>query len=128
MLTGTVDILDPFGKLQVDLKAEADLFRLDDDSIGKLQMTANYSQRTGKVNFNAISDNKDYQFDLQGIYNMLDSTSAQQLDITTNLTETKIDFLEHYLTGVFSEVTGYASGQLRIVGPVNRLKYLGKMP
>ena len=127
LLTGSVDILDPYGKFQIDLKADADQFRLDDDSVGKLQLAGNYSQRTGKVNFNVISDNKDYQFDLQGIYNLLDSTSAQQLDITTNLTETKIDYLEHYLTGIFSEVTGYASGQLRIVGPINRLKYLGKM-
>jgi hypothetical protein len=32
MLSGTVDIID-FGKLQVDVKADADQFRLDDDSI-----------------------------------------------------------------------------------------------
>jgi translocation-and-assembly-module (TAM) inner membrane subunit TamB-like protein len=127
LLSGTIDVLDPFGKYQVDIKADADQFRLDDDSVGKLQLNANYSQRTGKVNFNATSENKDYNFDLQGIYNLLDSTSAKQLDITTNLTDTKINYLEHYLSGIFSDLTGYASGQLHIVGPVNRLKYLGKM-
>ena len=53
MLSGSVDIIDPFGKLQVDVKADADQFRLDDDSIGKVQLTANYNQRTGAVNFTA---------------------------------------------------------------------------
>ncbi len=127
MLTGTVDIIDPFGKLQVDVKADADDFRLDDDSIGKIQLTANYNQRTGAVNFAGISDNQDYRFDLKGIYNILDSTSDKQLDIVANLDNTKIDLLEKYLSSIFTDLTGFATGKLQIVGPSNELNYLGKI-
>lgn len=127
LLTGTVDIIDPFGKLQVDVNADAEQFRLDDDSIGRVKLAANYNQRTGAVNFKGISDNQDYRFDLKGIYSMLDSTSANQLDIAANFDQTKIDLLERYLSSVFTNVTGYASGQLRIFGPPNALNYTGKV-
>ncbi|MBS1565566.1 MAG: translocation/assembly module TamB domain-containing protein, partial [Bacteroidetes bacterium] len=35
--------------------------------------------------------------------------------------------LQQYLTGIFSNVQGFASGDLRIVGKGNNLKYLGKL-
>lgn len=127
LLTGTVDVVDPFGKLQVDVEALAEQFRLDDDSIGRLKVAANYNQRTGAVNFSGISDNQDYRFDLKGIYNVIDSTSDKQLDILTNLNNTKIDLLERYLNSIFSNIGGYATGQLRIVGNPRDLKYLGKI-
>jgi hypothetical protein len=127
LLTGTVDIIDPFGRLQVDMQGQAEQFRLDDDSIGKVTLGANYNKRTGAVNFNGISDNANYKFDLKGVYNLLDSTSGKQLDIMTNLNETKIDLLERYLSSVFSDLSGFATGQLRIVGSPNDLSYIGKV-
>lgn len=125
LLTANIDIIDPFGKMQVDLQGDAEQFRLDDDSVGKISLNANYNKRNGKVNFSGISDNQDYKFDIQGIYNTLDSTTDQPLDIMANLNGTRIDLLERYLEGIFKDVTGIAKGQIRIVGPVDALKYLG---
>ncbi|THU40652.1 hypothetical protein FAM09_00630 [Niastella caeni] len=127
LLTATADIIDPFGKLQVDLAGEAEMFRLDNDSIGKLQLKANYSQLTGKVNFNTISENDQYNFDLTGLYNLSDTANTSPLDITGNFKDTKINLLDKYLSGVFTDLNGYATGQLRIVGPTDNLKYLGRM-
>jgi hypothetical protein len=127
LLTATADIIDPFGKLQVDLEGEAEMFRLDNDSIGKLQLNANYSQLTNKVNFKTISDNEKYVFDLNGLYDLSDTANTAPLDITGNFKDTKINLLDKYLSGVFSDLNGYATGQLRIVGPPNNLKYLGRM-
>ena len=127
LLTATADIIDPFGKLQVDLAGEAEMFRLDNDSIGKLQLNANYSQRSGKVNFGAISENDQYNFDLNGSYNLSDTANTAPLDITGNFKDTKIKLLDKYLSDVFSDLNGQATGQLRIVGPPDNLKYLGRM-
>lgn len=126
LLTGSVDIINPFGKVQIEMSGEAEQFRLDDDSIGVLALNANYMQQTGKVNFAAESDNKNYHFDLKGLYNSFDSTSDQPLDIRTHFTETRINLLERYLSSVFSEVDGFASGDLRIVGQPSHPDYLGK--
>jgi hypothetical protein len=126
LLTATVDIMDPFGKTQVDLAGQAEQFRLDNDSLGRLDLNANYMQRTGKINFAAVSDNKDYAFDLRGMYNLTDSAAAP-LDIVCEFKETRINLLERYLSGVFSDINGFATGGLRITGPTDKLKYLGKM-
>jgi hypothetical protein len=128
LLNANVDVMNPFGKIQVDLYGEAEQFRLDNDSLGKIKLNANYNQRSGLVNFAAQSDNKDYVFDVKGIYNLLDSnTNNLPLDITGNFKDTKIDVLEKYLSGVFSNISGFATGQLRIAGPTDKLQYLGKV-
>jgi hypothetical protein len=128
LLNAKVDIMNPFGKIQVDMVGEAEQFRLDDDSLGKINLNANYNQRNGLINFAALSDNKDYAFDLKGMYNLLDSADNKTpLDISGNFKDTKIDVLEKYLSGVFSDITGFATGNLRIAGPTNNLQYLGKV-
>lgn len=127
LLTAQVDIVDPFGKMLVDLNGEADMFRLDNDSIGKLQLKAGYSQRTNKVSFSTNSDNDKYNFDLAGSYDLADTANTAPLDLTGNFRDTKIGLLDKYLSEVFSDLKGYATGQLRIVGPADNLKYLGRM-
>lgn len=127
LLTANVNVTDPFGKLQVDLAGEADLFRLDNDSIGKLQLNANYNKQTGKINFATTSDNYQYTFDLKGMYNLADSANSAPLDITSNFRDTRVNVLQKYLSDIFTDVDGFATGQLRIVGPPKDLKYLGHM-
>lgn len=127
LLTAQVDIADPFGKMDVDLRGEADMFRLDNDSIGKLQLGAGYSKRQNKVTFKTNSANDNYNFDLEGSYDLSDTANTAPLDITGNFRDTRIGLLDKYLAEVFSDLKGNATGKLRIVGPANNLKYLGRM-
>jgi hypothetical protein len=127
LLSGIISLTDPFGKLKIDLNAEAEQFRLDDDSIGKIALKGNYYKLFNEANFNAVSENKNYNFDLKGIYQLGDSTKAENLDIFTNLRDTKIDILQTYLSGVFSGLTGTATGVLRIKGAPKSLNYLGSV-
>lgn len=127
LLSGTVNVTDPFGKIRVDVNAESEQFRIDDDSIGKVALKGRYYGALKEVTFNATSLNTDYKFDLQGIYNLGDSTKSENIDIFTNLKDTKIDLLQRYLSGVFSDVTGLATGVLRISGPPKDLRYIGSI-
>jgi hypothetical protein len=125
LLTGTVDISDPFRHTYAEFKGEAEQFRFDNDSIGTLKLTANYNKVSGLVNATVRSNNKDYHFDLSGIFNTAD-TAKQPINITIpDLVDTRVDLLQRYLGGVFSNVSGIASGRLQIVGPGNQLKYIG---
>ncbi len=129
LLTGSVVVSDPFGNMNVDVNATAEQFRLNDDSIGKLQLSTGYSKASGRVALAAISENKNYNFDLNGFLNTSDST-GMGIDLTTHFKEenkTSIHLLEHYLTGIFSHLKGFASGDLRIVGKGKNLKYLGDL-
>jgi hypothetical protein len=127
LLTGTVTVSDPFRKIRVDVNAEAEQFRFDDDSIGKVALKGKYYDALKEVNFNATSLNPNYTFDLQGIYNLGDSVRSENLDIFTNLKNTKIDLLQKYLSGVFSDITGLATGVLRVSGKPKDLDYIGSI-
>ena len=127
LLTGTVDITDPFNHTDIQFRGNAEDFRFSDDSIGKLDLTAQYSKQTGLVNAQVHSDNTDYHFDLRGIINTSDSATQPINIMIPDLVNTKIDLLQKYLGSVFSNVTGYATGQLQIVGTGRNLDYIGDL-
>ena len=125
LLSGTVDISDPFNKPYAQFSGSAEQFRFDNDSIGYLKLSADYNKANGMVNATVRSNNNNYHFDLKGIFNTTDS-AKQPINISLpNLVDTKIDLLEKYLGGIFSNMTGLASGQLQISGPPDQLNYIG---
>src|SRR5690606_38089036 len=74
LLSGNIEIKDPFGYLSVDAVAEAEQFRLNNDSIGRLRLHPNYSKAAGMVSFSAVADNRDYDFTVEGLYDLADSS------------------------------------------------------
>ncbi len=125
VLTGNVDVVDPFNHAYARFSGTAEYFRFSNDSVGKINLTADYNKQTGIVNGTVNSDNKDYHFDLKGIFNTSDS-AAQPINIMIpNMVNTKIDLLEKYIGAIFSNVTGYATGSLQIVGTGRNLDYIG---
>jgi len=128
LLSGSGEIANPLSKQSgFSFSGIADQFRLNNDSVGKLDLTASYDKTTGMVNAHVNSDNKNYHFDLKGIFNTIDSTNASSppINLTTNFSDTKIDLLEKYIGEIFGNVKGFATGQLQIVGTGSKLKYIG---
>ena len=125
LLTGSVDITNPFGKPTADFQGTAEQFRFANDSIGKLDLAANYQKSTGAIHATLHSDNKDYHLDGQALINTDSTAAGPAIDITTDVADVKVDLLEKYLGGVFTNLTGNASGKLRITGPSSHLLYLG---
>ena len=82
MLTGNISVLDPFGKFSIEVDAEAEQFRFENDSIGKVQLDANFTQRSKQINYHAISANPNYHFDVTGNYKLGDSVTRDQIDLT----------------------------------------------
>ncbi|HEY2649929.1 MAG TPA: translocation/assembly module TamB domain-containing protein, partial [Puia sp.] len=125
VLTGQVDITDPFNHTYARFSGQAEYFRFSNDSVGRINLTADYNKSTGIVNGTVNSDNKDYRFDLKGIFNTSDSATQPINIMIPNMVNTKIDLLEKYIGAVFSNVTGYATGNLQIVGTGDKLDYIG---
>ena len=125
LLTGSIDMTDPFGKPTVNFTGETDQFRFANDSIGHLQLSGDYQSSTGAINATLHSDNKNYHLDSKALINLSDSAAGPPIDIVTDVADMKVDVLEKYLGGVFTNLTGNASGKLRITGPSSHLLYLG---
>jgi hypothetical protein len=124
LLTGSADITNPFGNHILHFQGQAEQFRFNNDSIGRLDLGADYQKSTGLVNATLHSDNKDYHFDAKGLINTSDS-NASPIDIETDVSTMKVTILEQYLGGIFTNLTGNASGKLRITGAPSHLYYLG---
>lgn len=127
LLTGNVLIIDPFKKPAVEIDVRAEQFRLDNDSIGVLNMSGYYDHRRKNLSFNSQSDNYQYEFNLFGEYQFKDSISNEHLTINGKLEHTKIDLLKPYLSTVFSDMTGFATGNLQITGSPDDLDYIGRI-
>jgi TamB, inner membrane protein subunit of TAM complex len=125
LLSGQLVLGDPFGKPDLKFNGESTLFRLDNDSIGRLSLVADYSKSDGLVNASVHSDNKDFHFDLRGIFSTADSSTVTPINITSDLVDTRIDLLQKYLGSIFTNVDGKATGKLQVVGQGSALKYLG---
>ncbi len=125
LLTGNMDITNPFGQPGATFRGTADQFRFANDSIGKIDLAADYSASAGLVHATAHSDNLNYHLDAQAVIHTRDSLSGPPIDINADVADAKIDLLEKYLGGVFTNLTGNANGKLHIVGPASHLLYLG---
>lgn len=126
LVSGEVVVTDIFDQLNAHASLQAQEFRLDYDSIGKVNILADYARKTGKVNYRIISENDPYNLTLEGIYNTLDSIGAP-LSTTMKLNGTRITFVNRFLGSIFSDIDGYATGDLQISGNFNRTKLLGKV-
>jgi hypothetical protein len=125
LLTGSVDIVNPFGNHTVTFQGQAEQFRFDNDSIGRLDLAANYQKATGVIDATLHSDNLGYRFDTKAHIPTGDSAGGAPVDITTDVSTLKIGLLEKYLGGIFTNLTGNASGKLQVTGNPAHLYYLG---
>lgn len=127
LISGTINIADPFKRMQIDVDAETEQFRLDDDSIGNIKLAGNYNSRTRQINLSALSDNENYRFEVKGWYALADSSTSDMLDLDVKLQDTKIGLLQQYVTGIFSDLTGQANGNIRVTGPSKKIALVGNV-
>lgn len=123
---GNIYLHDFYGKFNIDANIKASDFRLDKDSVGIVNVSGNYNSTNGKVQFNVISNNEKYDFTAQGAYNTKDSTH-NPLNTTAHLNNTKINFINEFLGGLFSDITGLATGDVTLHGDINSPHLTGEV-
>lgn len=126
LTTGKIRVNNLFNTIQAKADIEVNSFKVDDDSIGIAKVLANYDGKTGKVNWNWISPNTDYFFTANGSYDTKDSTAANRLYTDVVLKKAKLKPIQKYLTGIFSNVDGFATGILTIKGN-DSINLIGKV-
>ena len=124
--SGSILLDDPLGdfKASADLKAEQ--FRMDDDSIGLVNIKADFDLKTGELPFSVESPNEAYHFSAKGRYNVKDST-GKSFHTDINLANTKIDILHKFLNNLFTDIRGQATGLLSISGDMSAPDLFGKI-
>lgn len=122
--TGSVTFEDAFRNMYVSANLKAEQFRLENDSIGVVDITGAWDDKNRKATYEAISANPGYNFSIAGSYDASDSAS-HQINAGADFDNTSIHFLERYLGDIFTNMQGYATGNLHMTGDVNHPEYIG---
>lgn len=122
---GIVYLRDFYTKFNAHAEINTKQFRLDNDSVGIVALNADYNSTSGKVSFNAKAANEDYNFDLDGFYNIKDSLNTP-LKTSMHLNGTKITLLNRLLEGLFSGIEGLAYGDITLQGDPRSPQLLGQ--
>ncbi|MCW3088594.1 MAG: hypothetical protein JWQ78_1980 [Sediminibacterium sp.] len=124
--SGDVVLNDFFGQFHASADLRAEQFRLDDDSIGLVNIKASYDSKTGDIPFTLESPNEGYRFLAKGNYNLKDST-GRSLNTDIHLENSRIDILHKFLSTIFTDITGQATGDFNLSGNINSPDLFGRV-
>ncbi len=114
--SGETVISDPFGDFNVSTSnVNIKELRFNDEFIGNVDIEeGSYTKLSNKIIFKAIADNPKYKFTADGNINLKDSINF--IDINLDIDSLGLGILNKYLSGVFYDVKGIASGRGHIYG------------
>lgn len=114
--TGKIKVNNIFRSLTANANLQVEHFKVDEDSVGIAKVMAAYDSKSGKISWNWISPNTDYNFEMNGSYDTKDSSIVNKLNTDIVFRKTKIKPLQKYLKGIFSDIDGIATGTLKVAG------------
>ena len=121
---GNVYLRDFYNRFNADASIMAQEFRLNDDSIGIVHVTAGFNKESGKVSYKVISNNKDYVFNGEGYFDTRDSLGKPMYN-KLHFNNTRLLYIDQFLNTLFSDLDGYATGDLVIQGDPKAIELLG---
>lgn len=126
LINGEIKLHDFYNNFNAESNLVIEQLRLDDDSIGLVNVQGGYDNKSGIIPFNIQSLNTGYSFTADGKYDLKD-TVGQPLTINSKLENVNIDYLNKFLGDIFSNIKGFASGNLTVSGNPSYPEFYGKV-
>ncbi len=121
---GTVRLMNFYGPFKMEAKLKADHFRLENDSVGVVNIDADFLGSNKTISYYISSDNETYDVDIQGRYRLMDTTGMPLL-ANFIFDGTKATILNKFLGTVLSDIEGNAYGNLSVNGTFQRPYLIG---
>ncbi|WP_343302798.1 translocation/assembly module TamB domain-containing protein [Chitinophaga niabensis] len=125
LANGTINVDDPFNRLGVNADIKASQLRIDNDSLGLVDLKGSYDNPTGLVTFDVSSNNDLASFQARGSVGVSDSNRV--LDATAELNKASISLLEKYLGAYVSNLSGTATGKVSVTGTTDKPSFRGSV-
>jgi len=127
LVSGDIIVEDPAKIFNVTSDLQTDQLRIDDDSIGQIKAHVFYNNKTGNLVANGKTVNPDQKldFDLNLFLKDLATNGKDVINIKPERYPVKI--AERFIGNLFTDLDGYATGPLQIIGLGPDAKYIGKM-
>ena len=127
-LTGRTIIEDPLGKAVVSTNLELIDLIFIDDTIGNATLITKVDPTTGIVTGSLTGNDSLSSLVAKLKIQLPDAVNkGGWLDVDLDVDKQRIKFLDTYLSVVFSEFDGFATGNLKIRGPISTPSFFGKV-
>jgi hypothetical protein len=126
LASGSIKLNDFYGDFNASTAIKVEEFRYDKDSIGLVNINAGFRNSTGLIPFSISSPNEGYNFSAEGSYNINDTTGTS-FNTNIDLKKSQIGIIQQFLAGLFSDLSGEATGKLNISGDLNAPNLIGKI-
>ncbi len=126
LLSGDVTIEDPQNRFNIITTVKTDQLRVDNDSIGQVQADLFYNNKTGLLTGKGSNVDPEHQLQFDLALDFKDSAQQHQDRISVMPFNYPVKILERFVGDLFSDLQGFVSGRLDIVGEGANRNYLGK--
>jgi hypothetical protein len=127
LLTGDIRVEDAQNKFNViaDIKTKA--LTVDDDSIGDVQASISYNNKTGLFTGKGNNLDVEHKINFDLALDFKDSAKLHQDRISVMATNYPVKILERFIGNLFSDLQGYLTGNIDILGEGTKRDYIAKM-
>lgn len=126
LLSGEIHIEDPQNRFNVSGSLNTEQLRVDNDSIGQVQTKLFYNNSTGLLNGSGNNLDPEHQINFDMALDLKDSANAHRDRITIKPVNYPVKVLERFIGFLFSDLQGYITGKLDILGEGANRDYVGK--
>ncbi len=126
-VSGDITIEDPVKTFNITSDIQTDQLRIDKDSIGQIRAHVFYNNKTGNLIANGKTVNPDQKLDFD-LNLFLKNLATDGEDVITIVPERyPVKIAERFIGTLFTNLDGFATGPLKIIGLGRNAKYVGKM-
>ncbi len=126
-LSGKIILDDPTEKLLINADLKGSAIKLDNDSLGDILINGSYNNLTGMLLAKGNNTDPEHKIDFDVSMNLNDTTKRFQDRITVRPTNFQLKIIERFVGTLFTDVKGYATGFLDILGGGDDRQFIGKM-
>lgn len=127
LVSGDIIVEDPVKIFNVTSDLQTDQLRIDNDSVGQIKAHVFYNNKTGNLIANGKTVNPDQKLDFDLNLFLKDLATNGQDVINIKPERYPVKIAERFIGTLFTNLDGYATGPLKIIGLGPNAKYLGKM-
>lgn len=127
LVSGNVLVEDPMNNIYVSSKdIVVESARLDDDSLGNITANVSYENKTKslKVNGKTVNVENNLEFDVNLFLGTREEQQKNLIALKAN--HFQLSILERFLGTLFTDITGYVTGDFDLHGELSKLQITGK--
>lgn len=126
LLNGEIIVEDPQNRFYVIAKVHTEQLRVDNDSVGQIVADVTYDKRTGRILGTARNTDPDHRLNIEIDMDILDSANLHEDRITIKPFNYPVTYLENFIGTLFSDLKGFITGEVSILGEGSNQRYIGK--